>query len=94
MALQKTKKLRTGATGNYWEPREIILRDDLGAGYVMLALYVDKKTRDDPKMTFLDATKRIDFTYTKEEIGKDLYGFINKKIKENDFFIDAIDILE
>ena len=94
MALQKTKTLNTGVSGNYWKPREIVLREDLGTGYIIMALYKDKATRDNSDMTFLEASKQVSFKFNKEQLKKGFYIFIYVKIKKDEYFSDATDVIE
>jgi len=94
MGLQKTKELKTGVSGNYWRIKEVVLSGD-GKGYALLALYLDKATRDDEEKTYLSANTKLNFVLTKQELkDKDILAGIYDKIKEDEFFNDAVDVIE
>jgi len=94
MGLQKTKELKTGVSGNYWNINEVVLSGD-GKGYALLALYLDKATRDDTDKTFISANTKVDFVLTKPELkDKDILKGVYDKIKEDGFFNDAVDVIE
>jgi hypothetical protein len=94
MALQKIKTLKNGLEGNYWRIKEAKLSAN-GEGYAMLALYKDKATRDNPNMTYIEASLQIPFKFTRAELRENnIIALIYGKIKESDFFTDAVDVLE
>ena len=94
MGLQKAKELKTGVSGDYWNIKEVVLSGE-GKGYVTLALYLDKDTRDDEEKTYISANTRIDLDLTKQELkDKDILAGVYEKIKEDNFFSDSVDVLE
>ena len=94
MGLQKTKELKSGVSGDYWNIKEVVLSGE-GKGYAVLAFYLDKNTRDDESKTYLSANTQVKIDLTKQELkDKDILAGVYEKIKEDNFFSDSVDVLE
>lgn len=80
MAIQKTKSLPNGSTGNYWKiTSETCDRLKLTCAYV-ITLFTDK-THADNGSPSLGLSKKYVFTCTKGELAQDLTALGYDKIK-------------
>lgn len=80
MAIQKTKNLPNGSTGNYWKiTAEVCDRLKLTCSYT-ITLFADKAHADN-RSPDLGLSKKYTFTCTKGELGGDITALGYDKIK-------------
>lgn len=95
MALQKDKELENGFTGNYWRLSSVHVDCD-GSLMVSISmfLYKDRNARIQGKTPIFDSLIQIPLTSIDSTYSYDFRACIYHKLKELDYWQDAVDVIE
>jgi hypothetical protein len=104
MALQKSKTLENGTSGEYWKIISVTIYDKK-IDSIKIGLWKNKTASDDSKPAIKEYYLNLEIPITIENIlisNKNIYELLYNSIKidmatfqyGNDYFTDAVDVLE